>query len=164
MRCPMKLAALLIVVGLLGALSPSPRLNAAAQAPEPSAIAASALAQIDALIAEKESRTSTQQKIDSQLVYELKMESGVPIASGVDTIVTDLPYASDGHVIVDVMIRPGSDAAARLAARGIEIVAAADASVRAHVDVAQVEALAADADVLFIQPRQDAVTSQIANL
>jgi len=39
------------------------------------------LAQIDALIAEKDARTTVEQKIDSQLLYESRMEAGEPVAS-----------------------------------------------------------------------------------
>ena len=41
-----------------------------------------ALAQIDALIAEKDSRDAAQQKIDSQLLYAQRMDAGQPIADG----------------------------------------------------------------------------------
>src|SRR5438128_3659091 len=95
------LAAVLVV-----ALSTLPSgIRARAQQPpasEPGAqdISPEALAQIEALLREKESRSSLQQKIDSQLVYELKMQAGQPIASGIETLETDIPYADDGHVIV----------------------------------------------------------------
>ena len=39
-------------------------------------ISPEALAQIEALIREKESRTGAEQKMDSQLIYELKMRRG----------------------------------------------------------------------------------------
>ena len=45
-------------------------------------ISPEALAQIDALLQEKESRSSTEQKIDSQLLYELRMQAGRPVAAG----------------------------------------------------------------------------------
>src|SRR3954451_13132447 len=68
-------------------------------------ISAEALAQIDALIREKDFRSGAQQKIDSQLLFELRMESGQSIASSVSALDTDLPYADDGHVVVDVTAR-----------------------------------------------------------
>ena len=123
-------------------------------------ISAEALAQIEALIAEKEGRTPAQQKIESQLLYEFKMEGGQPIANGMWAVETDLPYAADGHLIVDVQTR-GAGVAARLAAAGIEVVSAsADGStLRAHIDVDQVEMIAADPEVVFIQAQQTASTS-----
>ena len=59
--------ALLVMLGSLSARSPL-----AAQSPQPAeALSASALAQIQALLTEKASRTPAQQKIDSQLIYEM---------------------------------------------------------------------------------------------
>src|SRR5262249_49406374 len=68
--------------------------------------------------------------------------------------------------IVDIRARAGSGVASRLPA-GVEVVAASDdgSDIRAHLDINQVEALAADADVIFIQPRQAATLSQaVTNL
>ena len=65
-------------------------------------ISPEALAQIDALMKEKASRTPTERKIDSQLLYARRMQQGLPAAPGVQTLQVDLPYAEDGHVIVDV--------------------------------------------------------------
>src|SRR5689334_10128305 len=91
----------------LGAASFGPRAGVAAQQPvEPAAaIPPEALAQIAALLADKQARTSVQQKIDSQLLYEHRMETGAPIANGIWAIETDMPYASDGHLVVDVRTR-----------------------------------------------------------
>ena len=106
--------ALLLACGVLSFGSPIGA--AAGQPPDPQAggISTEALAQIDALIAEKESRTPAQQKIDSQLIYERRMETGVAIADGVWAVETDLPYAGDGHLIVDVRARAGSNLSSRL--------------------------------------------------
>src|SRR5205807_10231048 len=140
--------------GAAGALQP-PAQAAADISPE-------ALAQIDALIREKDSRTPVQQKIDSQLLYESKMEVGQPIADGIFAVETDLPYAADGHVIADVQANAGSAVGARLGAAGIEVIStsADGSSLRVHINVDQAEAVAADPDVVFLQPRQDAVTSR----
>src|SRR5580765_2081291 len=89
-------AVLLVLV--LGVYSPGSRLRAAAQPPADQLaadISPEALAQIDALLAEKEGRTAAQTKIDSQLIYEWKMEAGQPVASDIWAVETDLPYAED---------------------------------------------------------------------
>ena len=65
-------------------------------------IAPEALAQIEALLREKETRSPAEQKIDSQLLYARRMQQGLPVAPGVQTLEVELPYAADGHVIVDV--------------------------------------------------------------
>ena len=146
--------------------SAGPRLRAQQPADQAAAgISPDALAQIDALIAEKQTRSAVDRKIDSQLLYENRMESGVPIAAGIWELATDVPYASDGHVIVDVHARAGAGLADRWRTAGVEVLSASadGASLRAHVDVADVQGLAADPDVLFIQPQQGAmVTGQNA--
>ena len=116
------------------------------------------LAQIDALIAEKESRSAVEQKIDSQLLYESRMEAGEPVAAGLWAVETDLPYATDGHLIVDVRAREGSTLAARLPGVDVELVSASDdgTDLRIHLNVDEVQTLASDPDVLFVQPRQAA--------
>src|SRR4029434_386260 len=94
--------ALLLAVLVVAAGIPS-RVGVHA-APQPAAVDISPepLPPIDALMAETESRTPTEQKVDSQLIYELKMRAGRPLAIGVQTLETDVPYAPDGHPIVDV--------------------------------------------------------------
>jgi len=155
-----------VLIVALAAASSGPRAGIAAQQPDAqlAGISPDALAQIDALIAEKETRNAAQQKVDSQLIYAQRMEAGQPIADGIWAIETDVPYANDGHVIVDVTARRGSAVAARMRAVGIDVLSASSdgSAVRAHVELAQIEALAADDDVVFIQPRQDASISQQA--
>jgi hypothetical protein len=146
-----------------GVMSPGSR-TVAAQQPTGQLAAGmtlEALAQIEALIAEKDGRTAVQQKIDSQLLYERSMESGQALGGGLWIVETDLPYAADGHVVIDVHARAGSGLAARLPATGVEVVWVSDdgSSLRAHINIDDVEALAADPDVLFVQPRQDAMVS-----
>src|SRR6266850_1825548 len=152
--------ALMLIVAL-GMWSSASHVSVSAQQPanQLEGISPGALAQIDALLAEKAARSPAQQRIDSQLLFEQRMESGQPIANGIWALETDLPYAADGHLVVDVQTRPGG-VAARLAAAGIEVESAsADGSaLRAHINIDQVETLAADPDIVFIQARQGAMT------
>src|SRR4051794_28876660 len=156
---------------VIAAATPSsnPRLAASPGQP-PSAqtaaadIAPAALAQIEALIREKGVRSEAEQKIDSQLISELRMERGQPIAFGVDVAVTDLPYAMDGHVVVDVKARVTDGLVARLTGFGMEVLSSdrQNGMLRVHLDIDQVEALAALPDVSFVQPKQDAQVHQAA--
>src|SRR5580765_3290839 len=148
--------ALIVVVSLVS-------FRLAAQQPA-DGVAPEGLAQTEALIAEKDSRSAVQQKIDSQLLYQQRIEAGQPIADGIWSIETDVPYAADGHVVVDVSASAGSDIVSRMRSAGIDVLASAPdgSSIRAHIDLVQLETLAADADVIFIQPRQDATISQSA--
>ncbi|HJX90496.1 MAG TPA: hypothetical protein VJ372_08365, partial [Pyrinomonadaceae bacterium] len=57
--------------------------------------------QIQALEDEKESRTPAQQKIDSQLLYALKMERSELIAAAVNSLQVNVNSAA-GRVVVDI--------------------------------------------------------------
>src|SRR5262249_9691872 len=99
---------------------------------------------------------------DSQLLYEMRIKQRVPVANGVQTVATDVPYAPDGHVIVDVkaLLTPGLFAG--LAASGVEVISSNSQGgmLRAHISIEQVEALASLPEVTFAQPRQDAIVQR----
>ena len=118
------------------------------------------LAQITALIQEKESRTPAQRKIDSQLIYAIKMGRGEAIASGVETLATDLPYENDGRLVLDVRATPTPELTQQLADLGIELVSQADGMLRVNAPLLQIESLAALSAVTFVQPKQEASTSR----
>ena len=133
----------------------------ASAAPQDPGISPEALAQIEALIEEKESRSETERKIDSQLIYEAKMERGEAIADGIRRLDTDVQYTYDGRTVVDITANVSNTLLGQLSDHGAEILeTVADRnSVRAAVPVENLEAIAALPDVKFIQPRQDAMTS-----
>ena len=90
------------------------------------------------------------------------MQAGQPLAPGVDSLETDVPYADDGHVVVDVKAQVTADLRARLNSLGVEVLSSAPdgSGLRLHIDIDQVQALAALPDVVFVQPKQDAITSR----
>src|SRR3954468_836182 len=145
-----------------GRLAASPGQPPAAQ--NAADISPEALAQIESLIREKALRSEGQQKIDSQLIAEWRREQGQPIAIGVAVTSTDLPYAVDGHVVVDVKARITDALMVSLATLAIEVLSSdPDAgTARVHLDIDQVEALAALPDVSFVQPQQQAQIHQAA--
>ena len=132
----------------------------ASQQPGTGGIAPEALAQIEALLREKETRSPVDRKIDSQLLYARRMQQGLPIAPGVQTLHVDLPYADDGHVIVDVKGRMTTSLLARVNGLSREVVALSSTDLQVHVDLDQVQTIAAQPDVVFVQPRQGARTSR----
>src|SRR2546428_2610173 len=85
-------------------------------------ISPEALAQIAALVDEKATRTGVRLKLDTQLVYELKMDQGEPIAPGVNALSTDIPYAPDYRVALDARADVTDALLARLRTLGIEVV------------------------------------------
>src|SRR5215203_1983052 len=66
-----------------------------------------ALQQIAAMIQEKESRTAAQKKIDSRLLYKIRMERGEPIANGVPGLRTDLTVDNRGFIEVEIIAHVG---------------------------------------------------------
>ncbi len=137
------------------------KVNAAAQVQND--ISPEALAQIEALIKEKESRSGVQTKIDSQLIYELKMRSGQAVADGVQAVATDLPYDNQGRVELDISATVSDSLLDQIRATGAKILnsVASGGSVSISVDIAQVQAIAAIPGVTFVQPKNDAMTSQL---
>src|SRR5262245_27161287 len=133
--------ATLIALAIVSFATPL-RVATRAQQPITTDISPEALAQIEALIAEKESRSPTQQKVDSQLIYELKMRAGIAPAAGVQTLATDVPYAPDGHPVVDVTATVTPELLAQLRALGSAILSSTAEAVRIHLGLDAVEDVA----------------------
>jgi Subtilase family len=128
-----------------------------------SGISSGALAQIEALLREKETRTGAQQKMDSQLIYELKMRRGAMIAKGIRTLETDLSYNDQDKVILDLKAKVSDTLLNRLKTYGADVVNSVPEhnSVRVQVAMDQIEAIAEMPDVIYVQPKQDAMTSLV---
>ena len=144
----------------LGITSSHAGLAARGAQQEDNGISPAAMAQIQALLEEKETRTPAERKIDSQLLYARRMELGVPIAPGVQTLDVDVPRGDDGHVIVDVKANVTGRLMLQLNGLSREIKRTGATDLRLHVDLDQIETIAEHPDVLFIQPQQRAVTSR----
>ena len=153
-------------------------------------IADTAMRQIEALMAEKESRTPAQQRIDSQLLYAIKMDRQEPIAPGVETLEVDVgiysnrqpkarrldsvevgidplkfdeaPHNDESMVEVDITAYLGGRVLDEIRAAGGTIINSLPAynTVRALLPVQSLEGIAADRDVKFIQPKQEFTTSR----
>jgi hypothetical protein len=154
-------------------------------------ISESALREMAALIAEKESRTPAQQKIDSQLLYAAKMNRGETIADGIDRLEVEIAgptgairksrlvygvrattendqsdaFKSTGDevtVVVDITANLRGTVLSQIRAAGGTILSALPAyqSVRAMLSIQRLEEIAANPDVRFIQPKQEAITSR----
>jgi hypothetical protein len=121
-----------------------------------SRLSANALRQIQALEAEKESRTPAQRKIDSQLIYATKMNRGLAIASGVPTLEVNVGADDADRVVVDISAIIDDSLLATLSGMGVETsnVFPKYHALRATVQLDQLEAIAALPQVRFIQPKQ----------
>lgn len=126
-------------------------------------ISPEAARQIEALMEEKESRTPAQRKIDSQLLYTIKMERGESIARGVPTLETGLKADDKGYIDVEISANVTDELLNYLKAIKTEIISKFPEyhSVTARVPIREIESLAAMETVIFIQPKLEAVTNKI---
>jgi hypothetical protein len=111
-------------------------------------------------VSEKASRTPAQQKINSQLLYEIYRRRGQAEQKGVPSEPTAVRVDADGRAAVDIRTDQ-TTALSRLIVRlGGKVLStsARDRSVIARVPVLNIETLAADPAVRFIEPAAEATT------
>jgi hypothetical protein len=122
----------------------------------------SALRQIESLLREKESRTPAQKKVDSRLLYKIKMERKQAIAEGVEKLESDLVVDEKGFIDVDISALVSDALLQRLKEIGADVKAAFPQyrSITARVPITEIEALAGRDDVLFVQPHADGTTNR----
>ena len=118
--------------------------------------------QIQALLAEKESRTPAQQKIDSNLLYEVKQSQGASVAAGIPRLRTGVTVDDRGTAEVDITGHVSDALLDTLAGLGAQVIDVhrGERSIRARIPLAALEAIAGDPAVVFIQPRQDPMLSR----
>lgn len=118
--------------------------------------------QIQALLEEKEARTAVQQKIDSQLLYAIKMRRGESIAKGVQRLSVDVGADDDGLVTVDITAIIDDQLLDGLRGMSVAVsnVFRQYNTLRAFASLDQLETIAAFPQVRFIQPKQEALFSQ----
>lgn len=111
---------------------------------------------------EKETRTAAQQKINSQLLYEIYRARGEAERKGVPPGPTDVDLDSHGRALVDVRAPVTTALQRRIRALGGTIVSVSerDHSTIARVPILQLETLAAERAVRFIEPAATAMTNR----
>src|SRR5262249_22246612 len=131
------------------------------QSPADKGISESALQQIQALIDEKESRTPAQQKIDSQLLYAMKMRQGQMIARGIEKLNTEVVTDDDGRTVVDISAFVTGGLLRRLRAAGAYVMYS-DARynvIQALAPLDRLERIASLPGVTFVEPKQQYKTN-----
>jgi hypothetical protein len=110
--------------------------------------------QIQALLDEKATRTPTQTKIDSQLLFARKLERNEPIAEGLSTLRVDLDRDQGGRVLLDIKAAVSEGLLADIRQHGGTIVNsfAEYQAIRAALPLEEVENLAGRSDVAFVGP------------
>ncbi|HLK54181.1 MAG TPA: hypothetical protein VKU42_12050, partial [Candidatus Angelobacter sp.] len=117
--------------------------------------------QIMALEQEKASRTPAQQKIDSNVLYTVRMLAGKAPAPGIASLNTGVDVDDSNNLIVDITANVTNSLLQQLNDAGVQVwnSNARFHSIRAVVPSTQIEAIAAWPDVIFISPRVQAITS-----
>lgn len=136
--------------------------SAARQSAGPYGMSVNAARQMAALQQEKASRTPAQQKIDSNILYTVRMLAGQQAAPGVDRLDTGVDLDSNNNMVVDIVAHVSDELLYQLKAAGAQVLYknAALRSIRAIVPPQKIESIAASPDVIFISPRQGFLTRQ----
>ena len=111
-------------------------------------------------VSEKAARTPAQQKINSQLLYEIYRRRGDAARKGLPSEPTGVRVDADGRALVDIRTDE-TPALRRLIARAggtVVSTSSRDRSVIARVPVLTLETLAADPAVRFIEPAAQPTT------
>jgi len=113
-------------------------------------------------VSEKAARTPAQQKINSQLLYEIYKRRGEAEKKHAPPDTTGVRIGADGRALVDIRADVSSGLLRTIVRVGGRIVAtsAPDRSVIARVPVLKLETLAADPAVRFIEPAAEATTQR----
>jgi Subtilase family len=112
-----------------------------------------AMRQIQLIQQEKESRSPAQQKIDSQMLYEMKKRSG-RMPKGMPALQTGIKPDQSGKVSVDIKAKVTDELLRQIESAGGEVVYSSEegGSIRARLPMTQMETLAGNKDVNFIGP------------
>src|SRR5262245_11664911 len=129
---------------------------------QPGRLSGGVIQQIQALDAEKESRTPAQRQLDSQLVYAVKMHRGEKIAAIVPTLEVNVGADEAGMVTVDISADIDAQLLNTLKSMGIyySSVFPKYHALRAVASLDQLEAVASLPQVRFITPKREAITNQ----
>lgn len=112
--------------------------------------------QIQALTADKEQRTKTQQKLDSQLIYQARVKATGMAHPAVPELRPSLRIESDGRIKVDIKATVTPELLAAIKAAGGTILSSLPGyqAVQAVLPVEKMETIAARNEVVFISPAQ----------
>jgi hypothetical protein len=113
-------------------------------------------------VSEKASRTPAQQKINSQLLYEIYRRRGEADRKGVPPEPTGVRIDALGRALVDIRAEPTAALQKKIGREGGVVVAtsARDRSIVARVPLLKLETLASDPAVHFIEPAAEPTTNR----
>jgi hypothetical protein len=173
-RVPLILVAACITIAVLGASLPSnffrtsaqesekPGKQAASRENDTDGISDSARRQIAGLIEEKRNRSAARRKMDSRLIYSIKMSRGEQLAPGLSTLEISIPLSEEGRPIIDITARVSKSLIAKMEAIGVKIISSFPVynTIRAEASLEVLDTIASFPEVIYVQPMQEAMTSQ----
>ena len=109
---------------------------------------------------EKAARTPVQQKIDSNILFTVRMMRGQAPVPGVPVLYTGVDLDANDNVAVDMVATVTDDLLSRLNSAGAQVLQANGKlhSIRAIIPPGQIENIASSPDVIFISPKRDGLT------
>jgi hypothetical protein len=112
--------------------------------------------QLSSLQQDKLARTPAQKKIDSNIIYTMRMLAGQPAASGVPFLNTGIDLDDNNNIVVDMVANVTDNLLMQLTAAGAQTLYTNRQlrSIRAIIPPSQIEGIAASPDVIFISPKQ----------
>ena len=115
--------------------------------------------QIEVLTAEKASRTPAQAKIDSNLLYEIKLDRDDPLFEAVPDLRTNVVVERDDRVLVDIDATVDDEVLDRIAALGGVVINSHPRyrAIRARLPLDAIESLASWASVAHIRTADQAI-------
>jgi len=113
-------------------------------------------------VSEKAARTPAQQKINSQLLYEIYRHRGEAPRRQTPQETTGVRIDARGRALVDIRAEPTAALQTHIARHGGVVLStsARDRSILARVPLLKLESLASDPAVLFVEPAADATTNR----
>ncbi|HTM46410.1 MAG TPA: hypothetical protein VL137_15725, partial [Polyangiaceae bacterium] len=137
--------------------------TATTAAPSPSGISGEAAAQMQALLAEKKSRTPAQAKLDSHIVLEAKRRRGDPALSSLSSLKSTLKLSEAGMLRVDIKGTIDDALIAHIKQLGGSVIASVPRfhQVQADMPIDALEILAADKQVHSIMPALGMTTRKV---
>lgn len=136
--------------------------SAARQATTPNAVNSAAVQQMQLLLQEKSSRTPAQQKIDSNILYTIRMMSGQPAAPGFQSLYTGVDLDDSNRIAVDIVANVTPELLQQLQNAGALVQDSHPEyrSIRALIPANQIETIAASPDVSFIGRKVRSMTAR----
>jgi hypothetical protein len=130
------------------------------QAASPDGIGPVAAQQMLSLQQEKASRTPAQQKVDSNVLFTIRMLAGQPAAPGVPYLYTGVDLDANDNIVVDIVATVTDELLQLITAAGGQVLYTNRElrSIRATIPPQQIEKIAASSDVVFISPKQGSMT------